>query len=72
MHYLFETSGCKAVNSQHNCRGADEPSRHEHYVVVEFRDGAYAESNDTNTCDQNKRNERLMGDALQGLLRTYR
>lgn len=37
-------------------------------MVVNLRDGADAESDDTDACDQSKYNERLMGDGKRGVL----
>ena len=62
MDYLFEAGGSKAINSQHDRRSADEPSRHEHDVVMNLWNGANAEPDNTNACDQNSRYERLMSD----------
>ena len=66
MHYLFETSACETVNSQHDRCGANEPSGDEHHMVVNLRDSADAEPDDANACGQDK--WRSMSDRKIGFL----
>ena len=59
MRYFFETGGCITVHSQHDRRGTNERGRHKHYVIVNLRDSADAESNDTDTYKRSMSDRRV-------------